>query len=72
MNFESDKECTADYGVFGDNACSCSSCMVILRQLSQREINERRRHKEKQEREGRVSSDFNHHMIDIYNSRGHP
>ena len=72
MNFESDEECTADYGVFGDNACSCSSCRAIPRQLSQREINERRRHREKQERDRRTSSDFNRYMIDLYNSRGHP
>lgn len=26
MNFESDDECTADYGVFGDRACNCAIC----------------------------------------------
>lgn len=39
------------------------------RSLSQRDMDEMRRNRERKERERRVSSDFNRHMIDLFNRR---
>ena len=66
MNIEDDDYCTADYGVFGEKNCECSSCRPPI----QIYIPSRRGGKtyaEKLERERRASQEFNSHMIYLYN-----
>ena len=74
MNTESDEECTADYGVFGDRACSCSSCRPpVPRPLTAQEIAQSKRKQDERERERQTSRNFNRAMIDLYNQkRKHP
>lgn len=69
MNIEDDEYCTADYGAFGNLACSCSSCNPPIQCVSKAEHERSRRAQERRERERRVSSDFNLHMINLYNAR---
>ena len=69
MNAEGDEECTADYGVFGDNACTCSACNRSIEKPNPRRQDEARIYQARREREREVSASFNRYMIDLYNGR---
>lgn len=69
MNFEHDEECTADYGVFGSNACNCSSCRGVIPVRDEHAERAAARLRKKRENERKVSSDFNRYMIDFFNAR---
>lgn len=68
MNFESDDECTADYGVFGDRACGCAICNPAPRKRDLHREREAARWARRVERERQTSSDFNSHMIALFNT----
>lgn len=69
MNIEDDDYCTADYGTFGSNACSCSICRPPVPKRDLKREAETRRLREKQDARDEVSRSFNRHMIDLYNAR---
>ncbi len=68
MNFESDDECTADYGVFGDRACGCAICNPPPQKRDLRREQEAARWAGRMEQERQTSSNFNSHMIALFNA----
>jgi len=68
MNFESDDECTADYGVFGNRACGCTICNLPPQKRDLRCEQEAARRARRMEQERQTSSNFNSHMIALFNA----
>lgn len=72
MNIEDDDYCTADYGVFGDNNCACSSCRPPI---PKRDLAGEKRTaalRKIKEREDDTSRAFNLHLITLYNEGRRP
>ena len=69
MNFESDDECTCDYGAFGWSNCTTCSNVRTYGELTEEEIDRIHRLQKQKEQECITSSNFNRHMIDLYNKR---
>ena len=67
MNIEDEDYCTADYGVFGDLNCTCSSCRPPMPKRDPAQEKQVAAQRRKSEREAETSRAFNSHMINLYN-----
>lgn len=67
MNFEDDDYCTADYGVFGDQACECSSCKPVLDPYMLKAVLAPDPVRARIIKDRKISADFNSHMIYLFN-----
>lgn len=68
MNFESDDECTADYGVFGNRSCRCALCNPPPQKRDLRREQEAERLARRREQERQTSSNFSSYMIAMFNA----